>query len=70
VREHLAGLLERARADGVIALAAEPDPVAEVLFALADGLAMRLLAEPARDHGPALAAALLGARALVVPARG
>src|SRR5215207_2004422 len=68
VRGHLAGLLERARADGVIELAADPDAVAEVLFALADGLAMRMLVEPGRDHGPALGAGLLAAGALLVPA--
>jgi AcrR family transcriptional regulator len=67
VREHLAGLLERARDDGVIRLGGEPDAVAEVLFSLADGLAMRMLAEPARDYGPALATGVAAARALVLP---
>jgi AcrR family transcriptional regulator len=68
VRGHLAGLLERARDAGVIELAEGPEPVAEVLFALADGLAMRMLVEPQRDHAPALAAATRAARALLVPA--
>jgi AcrR family transcriptional regulator len=68
VREHLAALLEQAREDGVIRLAGEPEAVSEVLFALGDGLAMRMLAEPERDYGAALAMALTGARALVLPA--
>jgi len=68
VREHLAGLLAGARDAGVIRLAGEPDAVSEVLFALADGLAMRMLAEPQRDYGPALAMAVKSARALVLPA--
>ena len=68
VREHLAALLAVARDDGVIRLAGEPEAVAEVLFSLADGLAMRMLAEPARDYEPALAMAVGAARALVLPA--
>ena len=68
VREHLAGLLTAARDAGVIRLAGEPDAVSEVLFALADGLAMRMLAEPARDYSGALATAITAARALVLPA--
>jgi AcrR family transcriptional regulator len=68
VREHLAGLLAGARDARVIRLAGEPDAVSEVLFSLADGLAMRMLAEPGRDYGAALATAVLAARALVLPA--
>jgi AcrR family transcriptional regulator len=68
VREHLGGLLARARDDGVVRLAGEPDAVAEVLFSLADGLAMRMLAERGRDYGGALAIAVVAARALVLPA--
>jgi hypothetical protein len=37
-----------------------------VLFALADGLAMRMLAEPEREYGEALAVAQRAARALVL----
>jgi AcrR family transcriptional regulator len=67
VRGHLAGLLEQAREQGAIRLAGEPGAVSEVLFALADGLAMRMLAEPERDYGATLATALSAARALVLP---
>ena len=46
-------------------LHAEPDAVADTLFALADGLAMRMLAEPERDFTATVAAAIAGARALL-----
>jgi AcrR family transcriptional regulator len=67
VRSHLAGLLSSARDAGAIRLADDPEIVSEVLFAIADGLAMRMLAEPARDFGPTVTAAIGAARALVVP---
>ena len=69
VRQHLGGLLEQAREQGVIRLAGEPEAVSEVLFALADGLALRMLAEPQREYDVALGLALKAARALVLPAR-
>ncbi|MBA3408174.1 MAG: TetR/AcrR family transcriptional regulator [Solirubrobacterales bacterium] len=69
VRQHLGALLEGAREQGVIRLAGEPEAVSEVLFALADGLALRKLAEPERDYGVALGLALQAARALILPAR-
>ena len=66
VREHLAGLLAAARDEGAIRLGGEPDVVAEVLFSIADGLAMRMLAEPGRDFGPTVETATRAARALVL----
>ena len=65
VRGHLTGLLAAAEAQGAVTLAAEPEVVAEVLFALADGLALWIQAEPGRDFGPTLAAAVRAASALV-----
>jgi AcrR family transcriptional regulator len=65
VRGHLAMLLAGARDAGVIALAGEPESISEVLFALGDGLAMRMLAEPERDYAEALSVAQRAARALV-----
>jgi AcrR family transcriptional regulator len=67
VRRHLAGILAGARDQGAIRLDDDPEVVAEVLFSIADGLAMRMLAEPGRDYGPTLAAAVRAARALVLP---
>ena len=47
----------------------EPDAVAGVLLALADGLALRFLIEPELDPRPILAAAVAAARALIADAR-
>jgi hypothetical protein len=65
VRVHLGAILGRAADAGVVTLAAEPEVVAEVLFSLADGLGMRMLAEPERDFEPALEAGVRAAAALV-----
>lgn len=65
-REQVAGILAGARREGVIALNAEPDTVAEILFVLADGFALRMLTEPERDFGATLAAAVEWARTLIV----
>lgn len=60
-------LAEKERA-GVITLGAPPEVLADLLFAVGDGAAMRMLAEPGRDPAPLLAACgaavrpLLGAR--------
>jgi AcrR family transcriptional regulator len=64
-REQVAGMLEAAQREGILRLHASPEAVAEVLFALADGLALRLLTEPARDFTQTLSASVLTARALV-----
>ena len=68
VRRHLAGILAAAQDQGAVRLDDEPEIVSEVLFSLADGLAMRMLAEPGRDFGATVAAAIRAARALVLPA--
>jgi len=66
VHQHLATLLAGARDHGVIRLAGEPEAISEVLFAVADGLAMRMLAEPERDFSEPLATARRAAGALVL----
>jgi AcrR family transcriptional regulator len=68
VRVHLAGLLDGAREAGAIQLDDDPEVVSEVLFSIGDGLAMRMLAEPGRDFGATVAAAVRAAGALVQPA--
>jgi len=55
-RDQLADLLAAKRDEGVLTLAAEPAAVADVLFAVADGFALRMVAEPERDWQPAIAA--------------
>ena len=65
MREHVAQLLEIAQHEGVVHLHAEPDTVSEVLFSLADGFALRMLTEPARDFQPSIEAGMVCARALL-----
>jgi AcrR family transcriptional regulator len=64
-REHVAGMLAAAQREGVLRLHAEPEAVAEVLFSLADGLALRLLSEPTRDFTATIHAGISCARALL-----
>jgi AcrR family transcriptional regulator len=64
-RTHVAERLDAAQAAGVVQLAATPDAVATVLFSLADGLAMRIMAEPGHDHADALAAGAAAVAALI-----
>jgi AcrR family transcriptional regulator len=64
-RDQLAQMLAIAQREGVLHLHAEPEAVAETLFSLADGLAMRMLAEPERDFTATVSAAIAGARALL-----
>jgi AcrR family transcriptional regulator len=64
-REHVAEVFSAKQKEGVIRLHDEPEAVASILFALADGVALRMLLEPERDHGPTLRAGILCARALL-----
>jgi AcrR family transcriptional regulator len=63
-RGQLAEMLAAAEGLGIIHLHAEPDAVAEILFALADGFALRMLSEPDKDFASATEAGKLMARAL------
>ena len=63
-RGQLAEMLAVAEKLGVIHLHADPDAVAEILFALADGFALRMLSEPEKDFASATEAGKLMARAL------
>jgi AcrR family transcriptional regulator len=64
-REHVAALLAAKQADGVLTLAAEPEAIADVLFSLGDGVALRMLAEPERDWAPVIAAGARAAKSLL-----
>jgi AcrR family transcriptional regulator len=64
-RSHLAEILRAKRDAGALELRAEPDAVALFLFALADGLTVRSLSEPALDVSPAMSQAAAAARALL-----
>jgi AcrR family transcriptional regulator len=63
-REQVAALLRAKVADGVLRLSADPDAVVDVLFSLADGIWLRMLAEE-RDFAPTIAAAVHCVRALL-----
>ncbi|MGH2941717.1 MAG: TetR/AcrR family transcriptional regulator [Solirubrobacteraceae bacterium] len=63
-REQVAALLRSKEADGVLHLSADPDAVVDVLFSLADGIWLRMLAEE-RDFAPTIAAAVHCVRALL-----
>jgi AcrR family transcriptional regulator len=64
-RDHVAALLDAKQREGVVHLHASAEAVADVLFALGDGLAIRMLAEPERDWEPTVEAAVLSVRALL-----
>jgi AcrR family transcriptional regulator len=64
-REHVAGLLAEKEAAGVLRLHAPADAVADVLFSMADGVAMRMLTERERDFKASVAAGVLAIRALI-----
>jgi AcrR family transcriptional regulator len=64
-RDRVADMLATAQREGVVRLHAEPVSVAEVLFALGDGFALRMLTEPDRDFEATVAAGIACARALL-----
>ncbi len=64
-RERLAGMLAGAQEDGVLRLHAEPEAVADILFSIADGLALRLISEPERDFTATIRAGIECVRSLV-----
>jgi AcrR family transcriptional regulator len=64
-REDLARSLKAKQDEGVVRLGDTPEAVAAVLFALADGLALRFLIEPDLDPRPTLKAAVAAARTLI-----
>jgi hypothetical protein len=64
-RDQVAGMLASAQREGVLRLHAEPETVAEILFSLGDGFALRMLAEPERDFSATVGAGIMCARALL-----
>jgi AcrR family transcriptional regulator len=64
-REQVAGMLDVAQRDGILRLHAEPEEVAEILFSLGDGFALRMLSEPGRDFAPTIRAGTVCVRALL-----
>jgi AcrR family transcriptional regulator len=64
-RADLAASLKAKQDEGIVRLGDEPEAVAGVLFALADGLALRFLIEQDLDPRPMLRAAVAAARTLI-----
>jgi len=64
-REHVAAMLALAQQEGVLHLHAEPEVVAEILFSLGDGLALRMLSEPERDYSATIRAGIACVRVLL-----
>ena len=64
-RQHVADLLVEKEAAGILRLHAPADAVADVLFAMADGVAMRMLTERDRDFEPSVGAGIRAIRALI-----
>jgi len=64
-REQVAALLANAQREKILHLHAEPEAVADVLFSIADGFALRMLTQPERDFSPTMQAGIACARALV-----
>jgi AcrR family transcriptional regulator len=64
-REQVSAMLAAAEKDGILHLHAEPEAVAEILFSLGDGFALRILTEPDRDFTPTIRAGITCARALL-----
>ena len=67
-REHVAELLAAKQDEGVLRLAAEPAAVAALLFAVADGVALRMLAEPDHDWSATVDAGVSAFRHLLAAA--
>jgi AcrR family transcriptional regulator len=64
-RDHVAGLLAAKQAEGVLRLRAAPEAIADVLFSLSDGVAMRMLTDPAHDFSATVSAGALAVRVLL-----
>lgn len=64
-RAHVASLLAAKEEEGVLHLRAAPDAVADLLFSLADGISLRMLAEEDREFGETIRAGVVAVRALL-----
>lgn len=64
-REQVAGMLAAAQSEGILRLHAEPEAVAEILFSIGDGFALRMLSEPERDFSTTIQAGIMCASALL-----
>jgi AcrR family transcriptional regulator len=65
-RNRVAELLAAKRDEGVLHLSADPEAIAEILFSIADGLALRMLADGERDFSETIGVGVACARTLLV----
>jgi AcrR family transcriptional regulator len=65
MREQVADMLTSAQDEGVLRLHAQPEAVADILFSLGDGLALRMLTEVERDFGETIRAGIACARGML-----
>ncbi len=65
MRGQVAAMLALAQGEGILRLHAEPEAVADMLFSLGDGLALRMLADPDRDFSATVQAGIVAVRALL-----
>jgi AcrR family transcriptional regulator len=65
VREQIAQVLEAKAGEGVVELRGEPESVAALLIAMADGLALQILSDPEWDRSSAFETGIATARFLL-----
>jgi len=65
LRARVAEMLREKQDDGIVTMRAEPEAVASVLLALADGFEVQMASDPEWDAGPTVAAAVDVARHLL-----
>lgn len=64
-REHVAAVLQAKHDEGVLTIHAPAEAIVDVIFAVGDGLALRMLSEPERDFGASIGAAAQAVRSLI-----
>ena len=64
-RDHVVEIFEAKQRDGALKLRFDANSVVGLLFALADGIALQVLADPERDHAEVIAAGTVAARHLL-----
>lgn len=64
-REQVAAMLQAKADEGVLQLHGDPEAIADLLFSLGDGLALRMLSEPDRDWASTIEAGVVAVRALI-----
>ena len=64
-RDHVVEIFETKQREGVLKLRSDANSVVSLLFALADGIALQVLADPERDHADVIAVGTVAARHLL-----